>query len=169
VKVGADRVYDIKGETYLDIEQVIPLPSASAYQVKLRDKAIRAERMEATRKQSRRSVDRLVGAGILTPETRLRLIKEFKGINIPDPRARLITFTGREGRQAFQWDYNGQEYPNLSAVCNAICNEWGTVPKYSFDSAVCWAIGEELPTNGKADSLYVLAQRLTDGEVTVGG
>ncbi len=160
------RVYDIEGKTYLDLEQVIPLPSASDYQVRLRDKAIRTERAETARTRNRRTVDRLIDAGILTQGTRLRLIKEFKGVEIADPKAKFITFTGREGRQSFRWDYNGQEYPNLSAVGNAICNEWGAVPEGGFDSASHWTIGEEPSADGKTDSLYVLAQRLTDGDAT---
>lgn len=108
-------VYDIEGKTFLDLEQVIPLPSA----VRLRDKAIRTERAETARTRNRRTVDRLIDASILTQRTRLRLIKEFKGVEIADPKARLVTFTGREGQQSFRWDYNGQEYPNLSEVCNA--------------------------------------------------
>lgn len=163
------RVYEIEGKTYLDLEQVIPLPSASDYQVRLRDKAIRTERAETARTRNRRTVDRLVEAGILTQGTRLRLIKEFRGIEIADPKARFITFMGREGRQSFRWDYNEQEYPNLSAMCNAICNEWGTAPEYSYDSATYWAIEGEPSTDGKVDSLYVLAQRLTDSDATAGG
>ncbi len=169
------RVYDIAGKTFLDLEQVIPLPSASDYQVRLRDKAIRTERVETARKRNKRTVERLVDAGILTPGTRLRLIKEFKGVEVTDQSARFITFTGSEGRQLFKWDYNNQQYPNLTAVCIAICQEWGTVidgrvdslPESGFDSATYWAIDRASSIDGRVDSLYDLAKRLTDGDTTI--
>ncbi len=152
------QIYNIQGETYLDIEQVLPLPSASDYQVRLRNKAIQAERAETTRTRNKKTVDRLMDAGILTPGTRLRLIKEFKGVTIADSRARGATFTLHDGRPWFLWDYDDQEYLSLSALCNIICATWGTPPDYSFDSATYWAIDEELPANGKAVSLYEMVR-----------
>jgi hypothetical protein len=91
------NLYKLNNDLYLDIEQVIPLPSASEYQVKIREKTIKAER-EASSNRRKQSLATLVAHNILKPGTRIHLIHSPKaGLNITDDKAKYATYVGATG------------------------------------------------------------------------
>ena len=68
------KLYKLQNELYLDMEQVIPLPSAADYQFKMRVKSDAIQR-SAVQKKGRNSIAILVGADILRPGMKVRMIK----------------------------------------------------------------------------------------------
>lgn len=131
------KPYKLDGETYLDIEQVIPLPSADAYIVKRRNKALKNNQVIDSTKRRQKSISLLVGKGILQPGTRLHLIKAPRpNLIIPDG-ARVAIF---QNEQEVIWEHNGSKY-SLSALCRVICKEFGgDVGSGAFAGPDYWAI-----------------------------
>lgn len=88
--------YNLGDDLYLDIEQVIPLQEASDYQVRLRDKSIKAERKESKDKKNQvRTIDVLVARKLLKEGTRLRLFRMPRNnLVIDNDEARTAIFIG---------------------------------------------------------------------------
>jgi hypothetical protein len=149
------NLYSLNGEYYLDIDQVIPLPSASDYQIRIREKSIRAER-EASSQRRGRSLAILINHGLLNEGTRLHLIQPPKpGLLITDERAKHATFYG-SGNQGVKWDYDGNSY-SLSNLCKVIVEQFGgEIGSGAFAGPDYWAIdGEELSLAQRASSLSI--------------
>lgn len=147
------NIYNLDDNHYLDINQVIPLPSANDYQVKIREKTIKAER-EAAIKHGGHRLDVLIANGILREGTRIHLIRPPRpNLVITDEKAKHATFLGTKSL-GFRWDYDGEAYA-LSPLCRKICEEFGgAVLKGSFDGPDYWAI------DGESDSLVKRARAL---------
>lgn len=136
--------YELGGEIYLSVEQVIPLPSAESYVVQMGKKLAKAKRRE-------KSIPALVAHGILKPNTRLYLIKPPRpDLKVPE-EARRATFLDS---QKAQWDHDGKDY-SLSALCTEICKEFGgEVGSGAFAGPDYWAI------EGQTVALSELARNL---------
>lgn len=147
------NLYKLDGNLYLDIDQIIPLPSASDYQIKIREKVIKAER-EASIKRRARTIDLLIAHGVLTPGTKLHLIQPPRpGLNIPDESAKHATFYNKSN-QGVKWDYDGNTY-SLSGLCRVICETFGgDVGSGAFPGPEFWAIeGDVVSLFERANSL----------------
>lgn len=145
------RPYQLRGVNYLDMEQVIPLPSADDYIVRKREKTEKVAATEEKAKRRRKSIAILEDAGVLRKDMNLRLMKNPKpGLNITDERARKAVYLG-DGN--VRWELNGQVY-SLSALCLEICMKFSEEPYVgsgSFPGPDFWAIeGDTIPLNPRA-------------------
>lgn len=150
------NLYNLNGDYYLDIDQVIPLPSANDYQVRIREKTIKAER-EASIKRRGRSLDILIAHGLLKEGTRLYLIHPPRpGLVVTDEKAKHATFYGT-GNQGVKWDYDGNAY-SLSGLCKVICEKFGgDIGSGAFAGPDYWAIeGETVSLAERAISLAAM-------------
>lgn len=153
--------YDIEGSYFLEIEQVIPLPSAIDYVVQKREKEAKAEKQAVTQKRRARSLPTLIAAGKLVTGDILELTKLPRGIikSVPlqDRYAELLD----ENR--IKWKRDGNEY-SLSSLCAAVCAEFspGNMPvNYPFAGPDYWS------KQGDTISLAELAKAL-DSDVLLG-
>ncbi|MGH3088828.1 MAG: hypothetical protein ACRDSJ_16095 [Rubrobacteraceae bacterium] len=144
------KPYKLDEKLYLDVEQVIPLPSAEAYIIQQREKVSKAEG-QAKAKRRERSLSILVNQDILEPDTRLYLIKPPRPDLEVHEEAKHATFVG-EGKA--RWDHDGETYP-LSALCKKMCEEFGgEVGSGAFPGPDFWAIGgEKIPLSERARNL----------------
>lgn len=133
------KPYKLGDELYLDVEQVIPLPSAESYIVQQREKVSKAEG-QAKVKRRERSLSTLVNQDILKPDMRLYLIKLPKpNLEVPE-EARYATFVG--GSEV-KWDQGDETY-SLSALCKEICKQFGgQADAGPFAGPDYWAIKDE--------------------------
>lgn len=133
------NLYNIDGALYLDISQVIPLPSASDYQVRIREKTAKVQR-EASAKRRERTIEILTTNGVLEVGTRLYLIEVPRaGLEIDDEKARHATFEGKSPKPV-RWDYDGELY-SLSGLCKAMCEKFGgELGSGAFPGPDFWAV-----------------------------
>jgi hypothetical protein len=147
------NLYNLGNELYLNTEQIIPLPSAADYQVKVREKTIKAER-KASNKQER-SLKILVSRGYLKEGTRLYFMQLPRvGLNIPNDKAKYATYVGN---QKVRWDYDKQPY-SLSSLCKRLCIVFGGDNKAGpFQGPKFWAIeGDEVSLAVRASKIAVI-------------
>jgi hypothetical protein len=144
--------YQIGQEKYIDIEQVIPLPSAEEFTVKMREKNQKADEIKIASKRSELTMTILVDRGYLKVGDSLRLIKSPRSsLQITDESAKTATFLG--GKYA-RWDYDGSEI-SLSLICKKICENYGgEMGKGAFQGPDFWA------KDGEAISLAKKAKEL---------
>lgn len=145
------RPYQLQGKLYIDVEQIIPLLSAESYLVSLGKKAMKAER-QAVGKRRETTIALLQTAGVLSPNTRLVLVKSPRpGMTITNESAKKATFLGNDG---VRWDYDNEVY-SLSTICRRICEEFGAdVGSGAFAGPDYWAIeGENVPLYQRAKEL----------------
>jgi hypothetical protein len=134
-------------------DQGIPLPSASDYQIKIREKTVKAER-EASIKRRANTINILLSQGVLKEGTRLHLIQTPRpGLVINEERAKHATFYNK-GNQGVKWDYD-ENYYSLSGLCREICQTFGgDIGSGSFPGPDFWAIeGETVSLSERATAL----------------
>jgi hypothetical protein len=137
------NLYDLGGQQYLDIDQVIPLPAASDYQIRIREKE-KAEQQAVQRRQRRaQTIDTLVDAGVLVPGIRVQLLRAPRaGMAITDDNARHATFVGQDN-QLFQWEYDDNVY-SLSGLCRRLCEVFGgEIGSGAFQGPLFWGLEGE--------------------------
>ncbi len=154
--------YRIEDGLYLNVEQVIPLPSADSYIVQQRQKATKVER-QVTTKRREKSITTLVSEGVLKDGTKLRLMKLPRpNLNITDESAKCAVFLDN-GKVS--WTYDGNEY-SLSGLCRVICEEFGgAVGAGAFAGPDYWAI--EGDTISLAEKALLLNQTPVADEAVV--
>jgi hypothetical protein len=148
--------YQIENGLYLNVEQVIPLPSADTYIVQQREKATKVER-QATTQRREKTLNILVSRGVLTSGMRLHLIRPPRPeLQIDDDRAKHATFIDS---QHIRWDYDDSVY-SISSLCRAVCEQFGgAVGSGSFAGPDYWAIeGETVSLSSQAQSLSQSSQ-----------
>lgn len=154
------NIYDINNSKYLNIEQLIPLPSATDYQIKISKKTTQAVQ-ELSRKQRNNEVVKVL--------TQLEILKEGMRVYlISSPRKGLdITIISDEEKRAtFNkdtkqciWDFDGKPY-SLSMLCKIICERHNIpIGSGAFRGSQYWAI------DGESKSLSELAEELSETEV----
>ncbi len=154
------NLYNLDGHLYLDIEQVIPLPSANEYQIRIRDKTIRAQR-EVTSGRRRQSLDILMEQALLTQGTRIHLIHLPRpDLQITSDEAKYATFLGTKA-DGFRWDFDGKTY-SLSGLCKAVCEAFGgDIGSGAFAGPDYWAL------EGATESLAERAKSVLRGDELV--
>ena len=132
------KPYQIEQEKYIDMEQVIPLPSAEEFTVRMREKNQKADEIKIAIKRKARSIAVLVERGYLRVEDRLFLIKLPRpGLQISDESAMKATFIGG---QSARWDYDGLVYSSLSYLCKIVCEKYGgEIGSGAFQGPDHWA------------------------------
>ena len=143
--------YSIGDGLYLNVEQVIPLPSADSYIIQQRQKATKVER-QVTTKRREKSMTTLVSEGVLKEGTQLYLFKLPRPkLDITDESAKRSVFLDN-GK--VRWAYDGNEY-SLSGLCRVIVDTYGgTVGTGAFAGPDYWAIeGDTVSLAEKALSL----------------
>lgn len=132
------KPYEIETKTYLDIEQVIPLPTAEEFIVKLREKNIKTDEIVTANKRRARTIPLLVERGYLKENDRLYLVKMPKnGMIINDDSAKKATFIDTK---SFKWDYDGQIYSSLGQLCEVIYEKFvGESGPVTYQGPNYWA------------------------------
>lgn len=154
------ELYNLKGQLYLDLEQIIPLPSAADYQYKIRAKT-EAIQKSATKKRASNSIPTLVSAGVLKPGMRVHMVRPPRpSQDITDPKISGAKFVGGT---AFEWDQNGKVYTSITALTEAICEHLGGV-NTGFAGPDHWTLeGEQETLNIKAKNILLGASSVADG------
>ncbi|NJN12780.1 MAG: hypothetical protein HC815_34455 [Richelia sp. RM1_1_1] len=146
------NLYNINDGEFLNIEQIIPLPSAEDYQIKIREKTNQAVREASNKQRREKSIKTLIDNNILTEGTRVKLIRspkselDFKDI---EEKAKYATF--EKTSQKFKWDFDEQSY-SLSHLCKAICQLYNApVGSGAFPGPDFWAVeGDNKPLSERA-------------------
>jgi len=133
--------YKLGNDLYLDLEQVIPLPSADEYIVQRREKVQKQER-QASIGRREGTIRILISHGILKPNTKLQLIRLPKpGLVISEEKMKFATFLGDQG---IEWDYDKSELYSLSGLCKKICEICGgDIGAGAFAGPDYWSIEGE--------------------------
>jgi hypothetical protein len=146
--------YEIDGKRFLEIEQVIPLPSSADYMVQKKAKEAKAEKQAVDQKRRSRSLPTLVEAKMLNPGDVLELIRLPRGILKDVPQNARYADLIDETR--VKWHFNGNEY-SLTSLCAAICAQFApeVLPvTYAFAGPDNWArAGEKIWLSELARSL----------------
>ena len=138
------ELYDLTGQMYLDLEQIIPLPSAADYQYKIRAKT-EAIQKSATKMRMGNSIPALVSAGLLVPGNRVHMVRPPRpNQDISDPKVSGATFVGG---MAFEWDQDAKVYTSITALTEAVCTHLGGIVT-GFAGPDHWALEGEHETLG---------------------
>lgn len=154
------ELYNLKSQLYLDLEQIIPLPSAADYQYKIRAKT-EAIQKSATKMRIGNSIPALVNAGLLLPGNHVHMTRPPRpNQDISDPKVSGATFVGGI---AFEWDHDGKVYTSITALTEAICAHLGGVVT-GFAGPDHWALdGEQETLGAKGRNLLIGAISVADG------
>jgi hypothetical protein len=153
-------IYNINNSNFLNIEQIIPLPSVADYQIKIREKTNQAVREASTRQRREKTIKILIENNILQEGTRVYLMRSPKpelDINNIEEKAKYATF--QKASQKFKWDLDELSY-SISALCKALCEKNNvSVGAGAFPGPEYWAI------EGEQKSLSERAKELLDTDV----
>ncbi|WP_414625177.1 hypothetical protein [Calothrix sp. CCY 0018] len=146
------NLYNINDSEFLNIEQIIPLPSAEDYQIKIREKTNQAVREASNKQRREKSIKTLIDNNILTDGRRVQLIRspkselDFKDI---EEKAKYATF--EKTSQKFKWDFDEQIY-SLSSLCRTICQLYNApIGAGAFPGPDFWAVeGDDKPLSERA-------------------
>lgn len=149
------NLYNITGSQFLNIEQIIPLPSVADYQIKIREKTNQAVREASTKQRREKTIKILIEHGILQEGTRVYLMRspkpelDYKDI---EEKAKLATF--QKTAQKFKWELDELSY-SLSALCKMICEKYNvSVGSGAFPGPDFWAVeGENKSLSERAKEL----------------
>jgi hypothetical protein len=136
------KLYDINNEKFLNIEQIIPLPSVQNYQVKIREKTNQVVREASNRKKREETIKILVKHGKLLEGTRIYLKKSPNAkLNLDnlDIKIKGATFQAKEKK--FKWDFDSEIY-DLTPLCKKICKDKG-VSETKASGLIYWAIEDQ--------------------------
>ena len=126
--------YKLGEELLIDVRQVIPLPQASDYQVKIRGKAEAARVAQQTRQRREDTRLVLIRAGLIKPGTVLTLLPSYSGADPFDPgdRKHRAKFADDiHARNNVVWEEDGKLY-SLSGLCVHMRDNYG----FRFPSAI---------------------------------
>jgi len=155
------QLYNLGDGMYLDIDQVIPLPSASDYQVKLRDKTIKAEQ-EVKKRRQENTIKILIDNDVLKEGARLHMISLPRaGMTVGSEAARRATFVSTN---QIRWDEDNEIYSSLSSLCLKVCTTFGGDPgSRAFPGPDHWAIeGESASLSQRARELLSSGIEMSD-------
>ncbi|WP_151087790.1 PDDEXK family nuclease [Hymenobacter baengnokdamensis] len=131
--------YKVEGNVLLEIQQILPLPSATEYVVKKREKEEKAEKQLETQKRRARTLPTLLAANYLHSGSILELIRLPKNVLKQVPHdARLAKLLDEN---QVEWLFNNQVY-SLSGLCNVICAKFAPnlfAADYAFAGPDNWA------------------------------
>ena len=118
--------YKLGEELLVDFQQVIPLPQASDYQVKIRGKAEAARVAQQTRQRKELTRSVLFRAGLIKPGTIITLLPSFlpPGDDPIDPTAPECRATFAEDVINVIWQKDGKTY-SLSGLCKHMSEDYG--------------------------------------------
>ncbi|MCW2949574.1 MAG: hypothetical protein JWN41_587 [Thermoleophilia bacterium] len=151
--------YDIEGTTLLDVRQIIPLPEAADYQVRLRrkDAARERARTQSTRDHTKYQLilDGVPGEVLNKRKTIRAMVRELveRGMDIgalrsalPKPSARevpgildtegVLDAFEVEGRDAGRWYTDMPLHDHANNVTYVMKNQWGTDTERTLTSLV---------------------------------
>lgn len=152
------RLYSIQKQLYLDMEQVIPLPSAADYQIKIREKSEAVQRSAALKRRES-SISTLVAADVLKPSIKIYMIAPPRsGLSLGSDKA--ATTAIYIDNEMFEWEKDRAAY-SISSLTRKVCEHLGgDVLSGSFAGPEYWAI------EGETESLAKRAIALTDANKT---
>ena len=147
--------YRLAEELLIDVGQVIPLPQASDYQVRIRGKveAARVAQQRGQRKELTRSV--LVREGLIKPGTLIGLLPsldEAGDIDPANPKHRARFADNLYSRDNVIWEEDRELY-SLSGLCGHMRDNYGYRFPASVNGYAHWAL------EGSDEDLWTLAER----------
>ena len=147
--------YKLGDELLVDFQQVIPLPQASDYQVKIRGKAEAARVAQQTRQRRELTRSVLVRKGLIEPGTTIILLPSISspdGVEPIDPGdpARRAEFAG-DGYNVI-WQKDGESY-SLSGLCGHMRDKCGFQFPSPANGYLYWS------REGDDEDLSTLAER----------
>ncbi|BAY29322.1 hypothetical protein NIES2107_11630 [Nostoc carneum NIES-2107] len=155
------NIYNINGSQFLNLEQIIPLPSVADYQIKIREKTNQAVREASTKQRREKTINTLIKYGVLHEGTRVYLMRSPKpelDLKKIEEKAKLATF--QLTSQKFKWELDELSY-SLSALCKTICEKYNVpVGSGAFPGPDYWAVEDE------EKSLSERAKELLEADVS---
>lgn len=147
--------YRIGSEFILDVTQVLPLPEAEDYLVRMRERAAEVEAATGSRRE--RTITTLLREGLIEPGTPLvicaRTIRQE--VSLADPMFRARINSDPTTRKNVIWEHDGQSY-SLSGLSEMLRAEHNVpFPAGAINGYWHWAL-ESDPDH----SLWELAERL---------
>ena len=147
--------YKLGNEVLVDFQQVIPLPQASDYQVKIREKAEAARIAQQTRQRRELTRSVLVRKGLIGPETVITLLPSTpspdgsESIDLSDPkhRAKFADDTSK-----VIWEKDGESY-SLSKLYSHLKETYGFGFSSTGNAYQYWSL------EGDTEDLSTLAER----------
>lgn len=152
--------YEIDNRRFLEIEQLIPLPSATDYIVQKRAKETQAEKQAVTKKRRGRSLQTLLEAGAVQAGDTLELVRLPHSLIGQVPEEHRLADLQPDGQ--VRWLTDGNTY-SISNLCAVICARFapGIISTdYPFAGPDYWA------RKGQKTSLSELARTLPVGGIT---
>lgn len=136
-------LYRVAGSLFVDLEQVIPMPSAADYQVRIRQKNEQRREQATAVARGEDVLSRLAVSGVLEPGCRLRLYKPPRaGLSVPDGPAQSAIFHSPAG-QGIEWELDHGRY-TLSGLTKRICEQFGgDVGAGAFRGPDHWALDQD--------------------------
>ena len=154
IKCVQMRPYRLGEQLLIDITQVLPLPQASDYQIKIRQKV---EAIRVAQQKRERTIQILSRSGLVKPGMLLTLLPSAIGNSSIDAtqatyRARFADDVTRQKNVI--WEQDGNLY-SLSKLSELMRDEHG-VPfaKGGINGYACWAL------EGSSESLWEVASRV---------
>ena len=147
--------YRLGDELLVDFQQVIPLPQASDYQVKIRGKAEAARVAQQTRQRRELTRSVLVRKGLIKPGTVIALLPSIPSpdgvepIDPGDPQRRAIF--AEDGYNVI-WQKDGASY-SLSGLCGYLRDDYGFQFPSPANGYLYWS------REGDDEDLSTLAER----------
>ncbi len=144
------RPYRLSSDLYLDVEQIIPLPSAAAYIEQIAEKK-RQEDRKPSGDRREPSVKTLFRHGLLKVGTRIQLIHNpQEQVNVTDEKAKWATYKGFS-LYPFEWEFDGEVYA-VRGLTRTLCDKFGGNYKEPHIKSVdCWTIeGDTLSLRERA-------------------
>ena len=138
--------YEIDTRRFLEIEQLIPLPSATNYMVQKRAKQVKAEK-QAVAKKDRTSWLTLIDNGILSPGAKIELTKLPNNVLAAVPPSDRIAELLAEPKGQVRWQADSNIY-SVSGLCTAIYAKYApatSLPLITINGPAFWSrLGETM-------------------------
>ena len=152
--------YESNGQRFLEIEQLIPLPSATDYFVQKRAKEVKAEK-QAIAKKDRTSWLALIDNGTLKPGHRIELTKLPNKVLSAVPAGDRLAELLEVPKGQVRWLADDKNY-SISGLCTVIYTKYapeGSAPLPTVNGPAFWS------RQGESTSLAELARTLPVGGI----
>ena len=144
--------YRMAEELLIDVRQVIPLPQASDYQVRIRGKAEAVRVIQQASQRAERTSAVLIRESLIKPGTIITLLPtNEESVDLKDPKNRA-RFDNLLAQKNVIWEQDGKPY-SLSGLCGHMRDNYGYRFPASVNGYAHWAL------EGSGEDLWTLAER----------
>ncbi len=144
--------YRLAEELLIDVRQVIPLPQASDYQVRIRGKAEAVRVIQQASQRAERTSAVLIRESLIKAGTIITLLPtNEESVDLKDPKNRA-GFDNLLAQKNVIWEQDGKPY-SLSGLCGHMRDNYGYRFPASVNGYAHWAL------EGSGEDLWTLAER----------